>query len=79
MNLEEVRGKWEKGLDLVKSVENNDEVYVILKDRNYFQVNRYFSIGANWHVSVDAQRIDKSQLMDWISSEGISLDFPLDL
>lgn len=77
MTLEEKRKEWEKDLSVVAERMDTfggriEVCLVILKRKGSFRDNRqnyfchrYFSLGDNWEVSVDASYVDEETAMRW--------------
>ena len=57
MNLTELRGNWEQMMAVTAKVTHSDGGYktvlVVLKKGAEYFVHRYFTIGADWQISVD--------------------------
>lgn len=73
MTLDEQRKEWEKSLVTVAETQRDEGTYLVILRRKvplrdgkqpYF-CHRYFSIGDNWEVSVDASNVDAETAMKW--------------
>lgn len=83
MTLDEQRKEWEDGLILVAEQQRDEGTYLVILRRkpgkrdgkqDYF-CHRYFSIGDDWTVSVDASNVDAETAMAWaLNPKALSKD-----
>lgn len=73
VTLEQCRKEWEKQLVAVAETQRDEGTYLVILRREktlrdgkqpYF-CHRYFSIGGDWTVSVDASNVDAETAMKW--------------
>lgn len=71
MNLEERREQWERNSIVIAETQLDEGTFlVILKRKRYngrpYFCHRYFKIGNDWDVSVDASDVDDETVMKWV-------------
>jgi hypothetical protein len=81
--LDECRKEWEKSLIPVAETQRDEGTYLVILRRKdvkrdgkqpYF-CHRYFSIGGDWTVSVDASNVDAETAMKWAwKPKALSMD-----
>ena len=78
MTLQEQRKDWEQDLVVVAEKQQDEGTFlVILRQWSYtaveslddgmgqYSCHRYFTVGGNWEVSVDASNVDAETAMKW--------------
>lgn len=67
----ELREQWEKKLSVVATYQDTDNtLLVVLKDyANDYHCHRYFTVGGQWNVSVDAAHLEDDTVIEYIMKE----------
>lgn len=65
--LEQCRKQWEKGLHVAAEHKRDEWTFlVILRNaKNEYHCHRYFTVGGDWTVSVDACDVNAETAMKW--------------
>ncbi len=68
-DLDELRGQWERGAIMYHGGNKDLNFALTIIGRGHeFDCFRYFTIGADWQVSVDKSSCDLEQAFAWLAS-----------
>ncbi len=65
-NLEILRGDWERALTPLCVIQWKYECFVVLTKNDLFHCHRYFTIGADWAISVDKREVSLQEALEWL-------------